>query len=264
MLKLKELYCELDKIAPFRLSEKCIQDGEYDNSGIIINHHDQVNKILFSLDLSVESAKRAKRLGADTIVTHHPAIYYPIKSLSKDDFVTAPVLYASNYGINVISLHLNLDVSEKGIDYHLCRALGAESYKILHNADEINGYGKEFSVTEQPLSEYVKCVKKVLGTQKVFVYGKKTDKVKKVASFCGAGYSFALEAIREGRTDADLIVSSDMPHHVIKELVEAGKKVLSVSHYAAEQYGFFNFYNQVSNNIKEKAETIYFLDKRFM
>ena len=167
MLKISELYNQLDKIAPFALSDRCISDGEYDNSGIIVNHHENVKAVLFSLDLSVESVKKAKRLGADTIVTHHPAIYYPIKSLSKDDYVTAPVLHAVNNGINVISLHLNLDVCENGIDFYLAQALGAESYRTIRPMDDKNGFGKEFSVKEQTLSEYVKCVKKTLGSQRV-------------------------------------------------------------------------------------------------
>ena len=53
----------------------------------------EINKILFSLDLSNETLKKAVELGCDTIVTHHPAIYNPVKRLSINDD-TAPIVNA--------------------------------------------------------------------------------------------------------------------------------------------------------------------------
>ena len=85
MFSIKKLYNAVDGYAPFAISDEMVKRGEYDNSGIIIKSHDEVKAVLFSLDLSEEAVKTAKRLSCDTIVTHHPAVYYPVKSLSEDD-----------------------------------------------------------------------------------------------------------------------------------------------------------------------------------
>ena len=110
--------------------------------------------------------------------------------------------------------------------------------------------------------EFVANAKEVFNSNKIIAYG--DGVIKKVASFCGGGSDHALKAVCGGATDADTIVSSDIPHHVLKELVEKGKKVVIIPHYVSEQYGFEKFYAFAKNVLNEKAGVYYFLDKRFM
>ncbi|MBQ8426371.1 MAG: Nif3-like dinuclear metal center hexameric protein [Clostridia bacterium] len=233
--------------------------GDYDNSGIIVKCTDKVEKVLFSLDLSKKVVEYAIENACDTIVTHHPAIYNPIKSLSVDDG-SAPVTLAVMNGLNVISMHLNLDMADKGIDYYLSIALGGENHKIIDYLDATYGYGREFNVSVS-LSDFVDKIKDKLGTDKIITYG--TGKVNKVASFCGGGASYALDFINNKKTDADTIVTSDVPHHVIKELVENGKKLVIIPHYASEDYGFNKFYSFVEKETNGQIQTLYFEDRRF-
>ena len=125
-----------------------IKDGGYDNSGILIKQHDNVCKIMFALDIGVDVVKRAKRLGCDTIITHHPAIYMPVSSLDYQDPNTGAVLLATKYGMNVISMHLNLDCAPLGIDYYLAQALGSKDAKIIEQSAPKTGYGREFCLNK--------------------------------------------------------------------------------------------------------------------
>ena len=52
MFSLNDLYSIIDQIAPFEISKKIIDEGGYDNSGIIIYDHEKVENVLFALDLS--------------------------------------------------------------------------------------------------------------------------------------------------------------------------------------------------------------------
>ena len=262
MLNINEFFKILDARAPIALSYKCIANGEYDNSGILIKCSDNVERVAFSLDLSAASVEFASRKKCDLIVTHHPAIYHAVKSLSINDPATAPVVSAIKHGISVISMHLNLDVAKEGIDYHLSKALGAKAEidRILSALDG-GGYGREF-FTEGTLSEFVRNVGKELKTDKILCYGKGKDPVGKVASFCGGGYSFAEKAVADGITDAQTVVTSDVPHHVVKELCDAGKNLVVISHYAAEEYGFGKFFETIKGDIKDGAELFYFRDGR--
>lgn len=243
--------------------------GGYDNSGIILDFNADVWKILFSLDLSSAAVERAKAIGAEAVVTHHPAIYYPVKSISENDPVTNAVALASKNGIAVISMHLNLDVAEGGIDASLAEALGAKEPRILdvlEESDSRYGYGREYFLDDGgiTLKELVARAKRNLKTDKAMVYGKEDALIKSCASFCGAGADYAEAALKNGELKADVVLTADVPHHILKELVEAGKCVIIMPHYAIENYGFEKFYRRVTERLGTRAETFYFEDERFL
>jgi putative NIF3 family GTP cyclohydrolase 1 type 2 len=204
--------------------------------------------------------EKAIEFGCDTIVTHHPAIYHPIKNLDIDG-ETAPLVTAIKNGMNVISFHLNLDVADGGIDQSLAEALGAKTTRILDYVDDLHGYGREFDFSKD-FSVLISLVNKELCTEKAVVYGQGKSSV--VASFCGSGGSHAISVVCENKTSADTIVTSDLAHHEIKELIEKGKKLIILPHYVAEDYGFNKFYQRACKLAGDNVETIYFQDKRFM
>ena len=251
----------LDKIAPVKYSLMQIEKGDYDNSGILVRMNDRVERVLFSLDLSTESVKKAKRLNCDTVVTHHPAIYHPVKCLDIDGDTAAVALAVKN-GLNVISMHLNLDVAKNGIDDWLCKGLGGKDVGFLNGLDDDAHYGREFAVNGT-LAEFVKNRAKEFGTKKTLVYGNLKNPVGVAASFCGGGAQYALDYARNGGK-ADTVVTSDMPHHILKELTERGKQVIILTHYASENYGFRRFFDAVGKQVAAKAETFFFEDKRFL
>lgn len=261
MYNINEFFGVLDGIAPIKYSYMQIEQGAYDNSGILLNTHDSVAKALFSLDLSVAAVEKARRLKCDTIVTHHPAIYYPVKALDVNGDTAAFTLAAKN-GLNVISMHLNLDVATGGIDDNLCLGLGGEKYKFLNGLDDFAHYGREFKVNGT-LAEFKKRIEKNLGTKKTLVYGNLKNAVGVCASFCGGGSEYALSYARNGGA-ADTVVTSDMPHHVLKELTERGKQVIILTHYASENYGFKKFFEKVKDKVKGNVDSFFFEDKRFL
>ena len=263
MFTLKELFEKLDLFAPLDYSRKLIEKGDYDNSGIIIKSTETANKIMFALDLTENAVKRAKKLGCDTIVTHHPAIYTPLSVIDTTDVSTSAVALALGYKMNVISMHLNLDVSKGGIDQSLAMALGAKEFEILDPLYDGIGYGRLFEIQEIKLKDYLKQVKDNLNTDKIVVYGNKNRNVKRVASFCGGGSGYAEKQVQKGIAP-DLVVTSDMPHHVLKYLIEKEISVMIITHYASENYGFKKFYEHIYKTLNGKAEVYYFDDERFM
>lgn len=258
-MRSKEMYELVDAIAPFSLSRAyCEAFGAYDNSGLLVDCGRDVKKALFSLDLSAAAVKRAKELGAELIVTHHPAIYAPLKSLTPEG-AGANILAAAREGISVLSAHLNLDMAAGGIDESLMHGLGGEQALALYERLEGGAYGRVFDVEEAPLAAYAARVKETFCTERLVVYGDRP--VKRVASFCGAGMdeksvSFALQA------GADTFVSSDPKHHLVAMATEGGMNVLLLTHYAAENYGFKRFFGRVKE--KTDIECAFFEDARLL
>ena len=260
MYNIKDYLVGLERFAPLYLSHKMIEKGHYDNSGIIVANHDDVKKVLYTLDLSLESVNYAIKQGCDTVVTHHPAIYAPIKQMEFDGENKA-LLSAIKNNLNVISMHLNLDVAEKGIDYQLALSTGG---RLLGNIDVVEdncGYGKSVEIDLQDLKTFTEKLKTTLKTDKVIVYG--DGKVNKVATFCGAGASDAVCVAKQDKFAVDTVVTSDIAHHNLLELIERNKNVVIIPHYVAENFGFEKFYEYARENLRG-AEAYYFTDKRFM
>lgn len=253
----KELFAKLCEYAPIELSDKLVQiENGYDNSGIILDCDLDAKKILFCLDLTHESVDYAIGKECGIIVTHHPAIYSPIKRLNEQD----PILRCAISGISVISMHLNLDCAKEGIDHCLSKGLGGEDITILTKLGEEVGYGRVATVNATA-GEIFERYKSEFATEKAWFFGDKNQKITKIASFCGSGFGFK-ELEETLRAGAQMVVSADIPHHVLKEAIEKGLCVLSCTHYSTENYGMKKFFEFFEKELKEK---IYFFDdERFV
>lgn len=255
-MRLKNLYDAIDALAPFALSrEYCETYGFRDNSGVILDCGGEIKGVLCSLDLSARTAEAALQAGANAVVTHHPAIFNPISCLREGD----PLTLCAKSGISVISAHLNLDSAQGGIDEELMLGLGGSAGKLMHPLTD-GGYGRVYPVHEEALPAFVARVKARFSTERVTFYGDRP--VRKVASFCGAGMdeSSVAFALAEG---ADTFVSSDGKHHLIAQLVGQGMNVVLLTHYAAENYGFIRFADNLKEKIKGTPVTV-FTDERLL
>lgn len=244
------------EVAPVALSDElCAKFGAYDNSGLILNCGNEVNGALFSLDLSPAAAKKAEELGYNLIVTHHPAIYSPVKRIDcAPGSPTEALAFCAIRGISVISMHLNFDAAPRGIDYYLMRGLGGECEEALLNPLSSGGYGRVFPVRPQSFDGFCSNISNEFAGRHIRFYNSGRQ-VKRVASFCGAGCDEdSIEfAVSHG---ADTFVSADMKHHHIAALSAAGLNVVEMTHYCSEIYGFERIYASL-NCIKEIPSLFY-------
>ena len=260
MYSSKEFLSLLEEFAPLSLSRKMIEKGSYDNSGLLVKNHDNIQKIVFTLDLTVDAVLMAESNGCDTIVTHHPAIYSPISSLDFEGD-TAALTLAVKKGFNVYSMHLNLDIADKGIDQCLSDGLGLRNTRVIDKIYGDLGYGRIGEINSQKIEKFAQQIKEQFGSDKIIFYG--NNEVKCVASFCGAGASSAVDVLKE-LGGVDTVVTSDIAHHNLLSIVNAGKNVVIIPHYVAENYGFNKFYQSVCQKLCGGAKGYYFTDKRFM
>lgn len=256
-MKSNELLGLLEYIGPLSISaDFCKKCGAYDNSGILVDSGDNINGVLFSLDLSEKSLKKAKELGFNAIVTHHPAIFGPLSSVKVGDRKSKLIAECLKSGISVISMHLNFDAAPEGIDYRLMRGLGGDAGKTMIKLDG-GAYGRVYDIKPRKLGDYVEFIKNNFNSQRVIYYGDGNKTVARAASFCGAGCDD--EAIEFAAAEnADVFVSSDMKHHHIAELLARGISIVVLTHYAAENYGFNKIYDKIIEELNVPAA--YFCD----
>ena len=256
-MKLSEIYAIANSIAPKSLSDEvCQKYGAYDNSGVIIDCGKDIRKILFALDLTMPAIERAKELGADLIVTHHPAIYAKIGSIRVGDLNPLGKKLAAclQNGISVLSMHLNLDVAQGGIDECLKQGVlqsvgqaDAQDENVMWEVSQ-GAYGRVYTMEERTLGELLDGMEAVFESNRILAFGEKDKKICKAASFCGAGGgdSEAAFAIANG---ADVIISSEFKHHVLSLCMESGVAVVQMTHYASEYYGFKKYYEKMSRQV---------------
>ena len=260
-MKSSELLKLLENIGPLSISnEFCKKYDHYDNSGILVDSGADVTGILFSLDLSAKAVAEAKRQGFNAIVTHHPAIFGGISSVSVCDNKTSLIAECLKSGITVISMHLNFDAAPQGIDYHLMRGLGGDEGKALIKLTD-GAYGRAYCIKSRKLCEYVEFIKDTFGTDRVIYYGEKEKIISRVSSFCGAGCDD--ESIEFSASEGvDVFVSSDLKHHQITALLSRGISVICLTHYASENYGFNKIYKKIIEELN--VPSAYFCDERLV
>ena len=122
MATVREFYNFIDSIAPFNTQE------EWDNSGILVGDENaQVNRILFTLDITDDIINQAVASGCELIISHHPLIFRPVSSILSDTLVYKAV----KSGVNVISAHTNFDKAVDGINDELCRKIGLSNFEKI-------------------------------------------------------------------------------------------------------------------------------------
>lgn len=249
-MELNQLYSLLEEVAPVALSDEyCAKYGAYDNSGIIVNCDRAIKGVLFTLDFSLKAVNESRERGFNTIVTHHPAIFGGISRLDvANDPYAAALADCVKRGVSVISMHLNFDAAPKGIDYYLMRAFGGDEPMIMQPLSQ-GGYGRLYNVPATVFTDLTEKVRRTFSTSRALFYGDRTKRIRKIASFCGAGCDDkSMEfAVKNG---ADLYVSSDMKHHQIASLLQRGINVILLTHYSAEYYGF----NKICSGIIERLK----------
>lgn len=125
-MRCKDIIAFLEQQAPLFL-----QEG-YDNSGLQWGNPEQeVQKILVCLDLTQEAIRAAKSEKAQMILTHHPILFRPMKSIHTGFGKGAMLADCIRDGICVYSAHTNFDTAQNGLNDYLAEALGLKAVEGL-------------------------------------------------------------------------------------------------------------------------------------
>lgn len=245
------------EVAPVALSDElCAKYGAYDNSGIILDCGNEVTGAIFCLDLTGSAVAAAQKAGYNLIVTHHPAIFRGIKSVSvQPESPTAALAKCALLGISVISMHLNFDAAPEGIDYYLMEGLGGRSCSVLATI-EGGAYGRAYEIAPVTVGQFLKHIESTFRTHRAVAFGNADIVIDKVASFCGAGCDGAAMSFAKAQ-GVKAFVSSDLKHHEIAELTECGMAVIELTHYSAEAYGFGRIYENVKRQLRVPSSMYY-------
>ena len=204
---------------------------DWDNVGLLVDAGTLVDGVLTTLDITPAVVREAVENDCQLIVSHHPVIFHPIKSLHADD---VPALLMKN-GISAICMHTNLDAAEGGVNDVLADLFGIRQRAAF--ADGCGRVGKIDPITVPELAALAQrklaalCNAPDTGTAVQVKFADTGKPVHRLAVISGAGGSLFAEAIAE---DADCLLTGEANHHHALDAKRLGLSLIAAGHYATE------------------------------
>ncbi|WP_185870642.1 Nif3-like dinuclear metal center hexameric protein [Blattabacterium cuenoti] len=122
----KDIIYQLEDLAPIEYAES------YDNIGLIVGSYDQkIKNILITLDITKEVIIESINKKCNFIISFHPILFKPIKSLTGNTFSERVIISAIKYNIAIYIIHTNLDSIWEGTHSYLSKLLEFNREKVL-------------------------------------------------------------------------------------------------------------------------------------
>lgn len=233
MATVREIYQYLDGLAPFSLQM------DFDNAGFLVGRGDrQVTRLLVSLDITEEVVAEAAELGCQLIVSHHPVIFFPAKSITDADPTGRTLLALAERQIAAVCAHTNLDAVHGGVNDALAQKLGLVQIEQLKQ-DGVDASGRPYGIgrvgntagVPMYAPAFAAFVKEALGANGVR-YVDARRPVRRVAVGGGACADMLKDALAMG---CDTFVTADVKYNGFLDAKALGVNLVDAGHYPTEQ-----------------------------
>ncbi len=222
-MTVKELYEKIEEQIPRELSE------EWDNDGLMCSPDTsaEVRRTLVTLDVTEEIVDYAISEGFNLIVSHHPLIFKPIKSVTDKEHISRKLIKLIESGVSVFSFHTRADKVRGGVNDKLCAYFGITNGEPFGEGE----LGRLGTVEETTLEDFVYRAKLALDVD-VIKYSDAYNMVSRVAFVGGDGKDYVKAAIDAG---ADTFLSGRIGYNTMEEAAELGINLIEAGHYFTEQ-----------------------------
>jgi len=205
-----------------------------------IEDNAEVEKVLITLDLTIDVINEALDHGVGLVITHHPFTY-----LGEEEEVKAfnekKIAICKENNLGVYVMHTNYDVGYPGMNDILIEKLNLTKIRTSKKKNTDHMFFRH-GETETTLYQLAAEIKKTFGYRYVRVIGHNKP-VKKVALMAGNGADFAvqIEAMKE---EADVYISGDFRYTRGLFAKENNLSVIEVPH-SIEKVFIDDVYNQL-------------------
>lgn len=215
-MRVRELLEHIDGFAPFDLAE------DWDNPGLISGSFDEeITKIAVCLDATSRAVIEAEARGCNVLVTHHPLIFRPVKSINDNSEQGRTLIEAIRRDVNIIAAHTNWDKAPGGVNDTLAHLLGLNDIEALGDFGVIG----ELKRAMKP-EVFAKHVKSSWNLTHIEIYGE-CKRVKNVALCGGSGAEFWRKALS---MKAEVYLTADMKYHELADAVNEGLMIGLIDH----------------------------------
>ena len=230
-MKCSNILDNLLKIMPKELAMS------WDNVGLLAGSKDkEVKNIVVCLDVSEKLIEKAVSLKADLIISHHPMIFSPVKSVTDDTSVGRRLLSLIKNDISYIALHTNYDIAPGCMSDLVAERIGLKGEPLEKTAsieDTAVGIGKVGDLASAvKISEIAELVKEKFNLPHLRIFdGGEDKKVSRISVSPGSGKGMFNAAYEK---QAALLISGDISHHDALDALELGVATIDAGHYGLE------------------------------
>ncbi len=222
---------------------------DWDNVGLQVGAPDAiVEKVLVCLEVSDAVIDEAIERHCNMIISHHPLIFRPLKTLSEVNPKGRLVSRLIKSDIALYVMHTNYDHYEFGLSDLLAKALCLQDIAPLIKV--MPQYGESFALGKRgklkaPLSAeaFAAHLKESLSLQSVRLAGDMAKTISTVAVISGAGMDFIGDVAQFG---VDAYVTGDAKYHEVVESLHFGLLLADVGHFESEVIFADGFARQLS------------------
>lgn len=227
-----------------RLAPPCLVET-WDNSGLQVGDRKwPVNKVWVALDPLLSVIEAAAEQQVDMVITHHPLIFKPIRSIDLNTVQGQTIGAALKAKIAIYAAHTNLDSAYHGINDVLAEKIGLSDIVAMipiqsdigcsaeKDNGSIMGMGR-IGLLNQPvtLARLAQHVKKQFGLDVIKVSGRMDKIVQKVAVCSGSGGGLLTDYLA---TNADVYISGDLHYHDARTIEDAERGLIDIGHFTSE------------------------------
>jgi GTP cyclohydrolase I len=203
----------------------------WDNCGLQVGDPQQpIDRLAISLDPTPQTIKYAATRHCQLLVTHHPVVLNPVSRIVRDDYTGRVIMTAIGNGVNILSLHTNLDAAPGGLNDLLTAMLGLCDVVKPDSAPcaRLGRLPRPMTVEELATK-----VQDDLLLDGVTVVAGDVGRVQSVFCVSGSGMSYLRQALS---LQADIIITGDVRYHSAMEALEMGMPVIDAGHYGMEKF----------------------------
>ena len=239
-MKIKEIIVALERFAPLPLQD------DYDNSGLQVGLTEtEATGALLCLDVTEAVLAEARTLGCNMVVSHHPVLFHPLRSLTEHDINGRCIIKAVQEDIVIYSSHTNLDNVKGGVNDRIASILGLSNTKPIVQRTEGNGSGVIGDLSKPIILSELFLILQDKFTVSVIRHNKCVEKQVQRIAVCGGSGSFLIQdALKLG---ADSFITGEVGYHHFFGF-ENIMSLIEIGHYESEQFTIELLYEVISNS----------------
>lgn len=221
------------------------KDNEHfkEESGITVIATEDIKKIGYCTNLTLETIEEARKNNVDLMITHHDAweFIYGLKDACKDKLLECNISHYFN--------HLPLDDCNFGTNNALLEKLGLKIIEMTHNEDGF--YCGRIAEFEEAITfdELVKSLESIL-EEPVKAWNFKKGDIKKVGLVCGGGGLTPDVKIAIDK-ECDVYITGESVLYTIEYAQFAKMNLIIGSHTFTEIFGVESFVEKIKDKYKD-------------
>lgn len=236
---------ELKEIEQYILELFTTRDNEnfHEESGITVRVTEDIKRIGYCTNLTLETIEEAKKNNVDLIVTHHDAweFIYGLKESCKEKLL--------EYNMSHYFNHLPLDDCEFGTNNSLTEKLGLEIIEKTHKEDGF--FCGRIAEFKEPI-KFEDLVERIEITLEEPVQSWKFNdrEIKRVGLVCGGG-SFTTDVREAIERNCDVYITGEKVLYTIEYAKFVGINLIVGSHTFTEVFGIESLAKKIKDKYKD-------------